>query len=187
MSLSGHQSARMKSDTWLTPPEILRPLGEFDLDPCCPDSMPWPTARRMISLPVDGLSIPWTGRVWLNPPFGNKAALWLAKLADHGNGIALVPARTETRMFYSHVWPRASAVCFIRGRPHFHFADGVRASANSGAPIALIAYGDQNARTMEQSNLGTVVRWSNKGLTGCEPGETYREATRCAPRQVSDA
>ena len=27
MSMSGHQSARMKSDTWLTPPEILRALG----------------------------------------------------------------------------------------------------------------------------------------------------------------
>ena len=74
MSMSGHQSARMKSDTWLTPPEILRALGVFDLDPCCPPDMPWPTAAAMISPPRDGLSEAWHGRVWLNPPFGTQAA-----------------------------------------------------------------------------------------------------------------
>jgi hypothetical protein len=36
LALSGHQSARMKNDEWLTPPEILAKLGEFDLDPCAP-------------------------------------------------------------------------------------------------------------------------------------------------------
>ena len=36
MSLSGHQSAKMKNDEWLTPPEILRALGSFDLDPRAP-------------------------------------------------------------------------------------------------------------------------------------------------------
>jgi hypothetical protein len=75
--------------------------------------MPWKTAARMIAPPRDGLSEPWTGRVWLNPPFGNRAAAWLAKLAAHGNGVALIPARTETRMFYSSVWPKADAVLFL--------------------------------------------------------------------------
>lgn len=111
MSMSGHQSARMKSDTWLTPPEILRALGAFDLDPCCPPAMPWKTAAQMIAPPRDGLSEPWMGRVWLNPPFGNRAAAWLAKLAEHGNGIALIPARTETGMFYTSVWGRLTP-CF---------------------------------------------------------------------------
>ena len=74
MSMSGHQSPRMKSDAWLTPPEILRALGGFDLDPCCPPDMPWRTAAAMISPPRDGLAEPWAGRVWLNPPFGTQAA-----------------------------------------------------------------------------------------------------------------
>lgn len=151
----------MKSDTWLTPPEILRNLGAFDLDPCCPRGMPWKTAARMMCPPTDGLSKAWNGRVWLNPPFGNRAALWLAKMAEHGNGIALVPARTETRMYYASVWPRATAVLFLRGRPHFHRLDGTRAAANSGAPIALVAYGEDNAKILERSGLGVCVRWSN--------------------------
>ena len=160
-SMSGHQSARMKSDTWLTPPEIMLALGAFDLDPCCPPAMPWRTAARMIAPPKDGLSEPWTGRVWLNPPFGTRAAAWLAKLAAHGNGIALIPARTETRMYFASVWPKASAVLFLRGRPHFHRADGTRAAANSGAPIALVAYGEDNARILAGCGLGVCVHWSN--------------------------
>lgn len=35
-AIGSHQSARMKSDTWLTPPDIIKSLGEFDLDPCSP-------------------------------------------------------------------------------------------------------------------------------------------------------
>ena len=163
MSLSAHQSSRMKSDTWLTPREIVFALGDFDLDPCCPPVMPWSTATRMISLPEDGLAADWHGRVWLNPPFGREAAKWLAKLKQHGNGIALVPARTETRMFYEHVWMGASAVCFLKGRPHFCHEDGSRASFNSGAPIALVAYGVQNVLALRQSELGVVVQWNPNG------------------------
>ncbi len=83
-SLSGHQSARMKSEVWLTPPEILQALGTFDLDPCAPAMRPWDMARDHISPPADGLAADWWGRVWLNPPFGTKAAAWLRKMNEHG-------------------------------------------------------------------------------------------------------
>ena len=79
-------------------------------------------------------------------------------MVQHGNGIALIPARTETVMFYETVWGVATSVCFIKGRPHFHRIDGIRASANSGAPICLIAYGETNNKILEQSGLGRVVR-----------------------------
>lgn len=152
MSLSGHQSARMKNDEWLTPPEILAPLGRFDLDPCAPFERPWDTATKHYF--ESGLEGPWEGRVWCNPPFGREAAVWLRKMAQHGNGIALIPARTETAMFYESVWGKADAVCFIKGRPHFHFVTGERAPFNSGAPICLVAYGSHNAEVLRQSGLG---------------------------------
>lgn len=156
--MSSHQSAAAKSTTWLTPPEILIPLGDFDLDPCAaPSPRPWSTAARHIELPEDGLSAEWGGRIFCNPPFGREAAAWLEKMAQHGNGIALVPARTETAMFYRSVWGVATGVLFLRGRPHFHRADGVRALFNSGAPICLIAYGQNNAEILKQSRLGAYV------------------------------
>lgn len=161
MGLSSHQSARMKNDEWLTPPEIVRALGSFDLDPCAPIIRPWDTARMHFTRLDDGLSKEWVGRVWCNPPFGREAIKWLRKLSAHGDGVALVPARTETAMFYECVWPTASAICFIKGRPHFHYVDGRRAAANSGAPICLVAYGADNADALQRANLGVVMPLPN--------------------------
>ncbi len=158
MTLSSHQSAKMKNDEWLTPPEILEPLGRFDLDPCAPVSRPWDTALVHYTIEHDGLRKPWEGRVWLNPPFGREAVKWLRRLKTHGNGIALIPARTETKMFYECVWGYADGVLFIEGRPHFHYVDGTRAAFNSGAPICLVAYGASNYKVLNVSGLGYIVR-----------------------------
>lgn len=158
MSLSSHQSAAAKSVEWLTPPEIMEKLGAFDLDPCAPVKRPWDTARRHYTIEDDGLSKEWFGRVWMNPPFGREAAIWLRRMADHGDGIALIPARTETAMFYESVWNRAHAILFMKGRPHFHRVDGTRAAANSGAPICLVAYGQRNHALLLYSRLGAVVQ-----------------------------
>lgn len=157
MGLSAHQSAAMGTDEWLTPPAILAALGPFDLDPCAPVVRPWPTAKRHFTVEDDGLLINWHGRVWMNPPFGRRAIKWMRKLAAHGNGIALIPARTETAMFYETVWPLASGILFIKGRPHFHLVDGSRASFNSGAPIALVAYGRHNLESLRASGLGVTL------------------------------
>lgn len=157
MGLSGHQSARMKNDEWLTPPEIVRALGSFDLDPCAPVVRPWETAGRHYTVEDDGLAQDWIGRVWCNPPFGREAVKWLRRMAAHGDGVALIPARTETAMFYECVWGVADAVLFIKGRPHFHYVDGRRADFNSGAPICLVAYGAANADALRASGLGVVV------------------------------
>lgn len=159
MSMSGHQSPVMGTDEWLTPPEILAALGTFDLDPCSPHESrrPWPTAAAHFCKEDDGLSQEWQGRVWMNPPFGREAVKWMRKLAAHGNGIALIPARTETAMFFETVWAAADAVLFLQGRPHFHRVDGSRAAFNSGAPICLVAYGLANVAALERSGLGQLV------------------------------
>ncbi len=119
---------------------------------------PWDTAARHFTVEDDGLAQSWYGRVWFNPPFGREAVKWLRRMAEHGNGIALIPARTETAMFYETVWGAADAVLFIQGRPHFHYVDGRRAPFNSGAPICLVGYGLINVVALERSGLGVVLR-----------------------------
>lgn len=139
---------------WLTPPQIIRAFPTFDLDPCAaPEPRPWPTARRHIALPEDGLTATWNGTVWLNPPFGEHTKDWLAKLAVHDDGIALVFARTETQMFFDHVWPKALSVLFLKGRPHFYKVDGTPAKGNSGGPIMLVAYGGQAAHWLNCARI----------------------------------
>lgn len=154
--MGSHHSARAETDVWLTPPHIIAALGAFDLDPCSCVDQPWRTAEKQYTIFDDGLTQPWHGRVWLNPPYGAATGKWLARLAAHGNGIALVFARTETRAWFDHVWPHASAVRFIQGRLNFHFPNGTRSPTNSGAPSALIAYGTNNVVPLEQIDGHTV-------------------------------
>jgi len=148
-----------RNDRWLTPLPLIRALGSFDLDPCgAPDH---PTANEIWTPEAvgDGLSMPWRGRVWLNPPYGRTMADWIRNLAEHGQGTALIFARTETALFHDLVWPLASAILFLRGRVTFLDPEGVAASANSGAPSVLIAYGDDDAKRLAESGLeGHLVK-----------------------------
>lgn len=167
VGMKHHQRTIGKTDDWLTPPEIFNTLGPFDLDPACPEleqgkTLPWPLAQINITPSVDGLNgFRWepSDRVWLNPPFNRRERpKWMRKMAEHGNGIMLIPAATETAAFFEYVWNKADAVCFVRGRPHFHYVDGTRSRANCGCSIALVAYGKENAGILERAGLGKTVR-----------------------------
>lgn len=155
--MGGHHAATPDTTTWLTPPEIIAALGgpqAFDLDPCTIKDSPIPTAREVYHLPTNGLAQPWRGRVWLNPPYTtDEVGRWLRRLADHGDGTALIFARTETAAFHGQVWERASGLLFLAGRLHFHYADGRRAKANAGAPSVLCAYGDDDLDRLAASEL----------------------------------
>ncbi len=165
--MGSHQSHDMGKDEWLTPPEIIRALGTFDLDPCAPlkSKRPWDTAISHFTIDDDGLSKKWHGRVWLNPPYGDQTERWLEKLANHGNGIALIFARTETATWRRQIWGRADAILFIQGRLHFYHASGVKAKHNAGAPSALIAYGCSNVAALERCGITGVLvpRWQKIG------------------------
>ena len=155
----------MIKDEWLTPPEIVQSLGQFDLDPCSPRVRPWPTADKHFTIEDNGLAREWKGRVWLNPPYGRETGKWLARLADHGNGTALIFARTETEMFFRSVWERAHSILFLRGRLHFHHVDGNRATGNAGAPSCLIGYSEHDTERLANSGLdGRLVPLAGRGV-----------------------
>jgi hypothetical protein len=155
--MSGHQRPnRGLTDDWLTPPELIKALGPFDLDPCASVGQPWRTAKTMWTKDFDGLIRPWWSDAftWLNPPFGSEWPAWVERLADHGNGIALINARTETRPFHRLVWNRADAVFFFKGRLFFHRPiTGERAEHNAGAPSVLVAYGSEAVRRLERLGM----------------------------------
>ena len=159
------QSVSMNADsgekTWLTPPSIITALGKFDLDPCCPQSMPWRTAERMICLPENGLEVDWTGkRVWCNPPYGRDAIPFIRKMSQNltGGGILLIFARTDTAAWQDWIFPYAHAIMFLRGRIRFHRSDGTLAETAT-APSALVAYSEHDSVVLGKSGLqGTIVR-----------------------------
>ena len=139
-------------DEWLTPPYITNALGSFDLDPCQPISPPFNHARNGFNINDDGLIQEWIGRVWCNPPYGRETFKWLEKLAHHGNGIALIFARTETKGFHSEIWDKADAVFFFKGRLKFYHVSG-KEGGTANAPSCLVAYGKNNVEYLRKCNL----------------------------------
>jgi hypothetical protein len=139
-------------DEWLTPPEIVKSLGDFDLDPCSPINRPWDTAKKHYTIVDDGLIQEWGGRVWCNPPYGKYTQHFLDKCALHNNCIALTFARTETNMFFNSVWDKADAVLFIKGRLSFYHISGKKGDS-AGAPSVLIAYGKNNAEILRNCGI----------------------------------
>ena len=164
--IGGHHSQAPQSVEWFTPREIIAALGPFDLDPCTSVGRPWDTAAAHYTRSENGLIKAWFGRIWLNPPYGAEIVRWMARLAEHGCGTALVFARTETAWWFQHVWPMASALLFLEGRVTFHRPDGAtgRVGHNAGGPSVLIAYGLDDADRLEASGLaGAFVPLACKG------------------------
>lgn len=134
---------------WLTPPDIIKSLGKFDLDPCSPkpDSRPWDTATTHYH--EYGLETDWVGRVWCNPPYGRETFRWLDKLSRHeGGGIALIFARTETIGFHSTIWNKADSIFFFKGRLKFYYNTGIQ-GGTANAPSCLISYTVDDTKSIE--------------------------------------
>ena len=141
-----------KSALWSTPSEILQGvldvLGTIDLDPCCKDlKRPNAPASSYYTIQDDGLSKPWVGKVFMNPPYGDAIEPWPQKLTKEyrsGNtteAIALLPARTDTFwMGHLNKYPR----CYVRGR--LKFLDIENSSGRNSAPFpSVLVYLGANA------------------------------------------
>jgi site-specific DNA-methyltransferase (adenine-specific) len=105
------------TDEWATPAEIVAKYGIFDLDPCATSENA--KAPRYFTREQDGLKQVWTGRVWMNPPYGREIGKWVKKASECGcEVICLLPARTDTRWFHDYCLPFGK-IEFLRGRIKF--------------------------------------------------------------------
>lgn len=148
--------------TWLTPKWIIDALGPFDMDPCVPDSMPWETAARMVTKSENGLTVPWEGTVWLNPPYGRDSVPFLEKMARHRNGVALLFGRTDTRAWHTLVFPVCDSVLFMQGRIAFYREDGTRAGL-ANAPSALVSYTPHFTAKLQEAGIsGYLVKCNGR-------------------------
>jgi phage N-6-adenine-methyltransferase len=131
---------------WETPAGLLAALrsvfGRFDLDPCASRKSRTRVPARVHLMPEDdGLSVPWRGTVFVNPPYGRTLPRWVAKArreveAAHARAVvALLPARPDTAYWHADVAGKA-VVYFLRGRLRFG------AGGNSAPfPSALVVWG----------------------------------------------
>ena len=158
MNTTFERSSRA-TDEWYTPKEIISSLGDFDLDPCAPINPLWQTAKIMYNKNDDGLSKEWIGRVFMNPPYSRPLIeQFVRKMAEHGNGIALLFNRCDNMMFHDIIFPTATAIKFLRKRIRFYRPDGSQ-GASPGCGSVLIAWGEDNATAIRNCKLdGKYIR-----------------------------
>jgi hypothetical protein len=158
--MSEHEPCVGATDEWYTPPHFFEAFNTtFDLDPCSPGpGIGFVPARHIITAEQDGLAHAWFGLVWMNPPFGgrNGQVPWLRKFRAHGNGIALVAARTSAGWFHDHAIGMQT-VLFPRGKTKFHRPDGTIGKA-PGTGIVLLGMGFRADRILQNCGLGWIAK-----------------------------
>lgn len=123
-----------QSDQWATPQDFFDALDaefHFSLDVCAlPENA---KCKNYFTPEIDGLSQPWKGRVWCNPPYGREIGQWVrrAYFAAVSGGaevvVMLLPARTDTRWFHEYIYNKAE-IRFVKGRLKF-------GDSNNSAPF----------------------------------------------------
>jgi ParB family chromosome partitioning protein len=136
-------------------------LGGIDLDPAsCAEANAIVGAKKFYTADDDGLTKTWSGRVWLNPPYGRNAGDFIAKfISDHTAkrikcGIILVNAHCTDTDWFQPLWD--GVLCFTNHRINF-YGDDERSGSTHGSVFTY--FGEERALFAETfPQFGPVVR-----------------------------
>lgn len=158
------------SNEWYTPARYAdlakKVMGDIDLDPAsCIAANQSIQAKRIFDIEDDGFSRNWSGRVWLNPPYGrgedgSNQAAWSKKLIDEykagrvTEGMLLVNAATGNKWF-ADLWE--FPICFVDHRIRFISPRGDYSQPTHSSVIVYL--GSNESRFVELfSEIGTVAK-----------------------------
>ena len=101
-------------DNYSTPKDVYQKLNDefrFTFDPCPLNPNP----------EIDGLSIEWGGRNFVNPPYSNISKWCEKAYTESLKGkivVMLIPSRTDTKYWHNFIM-KAQEIRFIKGRLKF--------------------------------------------------------------------
>lgn len=121
---------RHRRNEWYSPQDVVdmarRVMGAIDLDPAsCVQANEIIRAVKYYDQSADGLSQPWRGRVWLNPPYDTFAPKFFNKFCEEyeaGNvpmGILLLGVHHLTTMWFQRVDGFSAILCLPARRLKF--------------------------------------------------------------------
>jgi transcriptional regulator with XRE-family HTH domain len=151
---STHAGNSSGHNLWETPSALAKALSwamdGFDLDPCAAT-----TDRRkarvkagvLLTEADDGLSVPWRGKVFVNPPYSRGLSAWVRKCLEESQRgcvvVALIPARPDTHYWHEYIAAGHADVFMLRGR--LKFGDGENSAP---FPSCVVVWGgDQDLIT----------------------------------------
>jgi len=146
---------KAKSTNWETPDRLFDNLNKkfhFTLEVCASSN---PRCKIYYDKDSDGLKQPWSGRVFVNPPYGPPIRKWLEKALEelpHCEVIVmLLPVRTDTKWFHELVLKKAK-IRFLKGRLHF---GNIKNSAPF--PSMVVIFRESGNCTISSFNSAMVV------------------------------
>ncbi len=187
MSRGTHEPNVGATSDWFTPPRrsSQRSASSSTWIPASPGPGRWVPARRNFTKADDGLTQPWHGLVFMNPPFGARHGHipWLRRFFDHGNGVGICRAYTSSGWFHEEVAPRAETLVFPRGKTKFVRPDGSIGTA-SGHGVVLLGMGETANSALERasrSGWGLFIRLSGAALPATARCIVSREKDLLSP------
>ena len=160
---STHAGNSSGNNSWETPADLAEALsaavGGFDLDPCASTRdrrKARVKAKILLTEADDGLSVPWRGRCFVNPPYGRGVSEWMRKCFEEAQRgcivVGLIPARPDSRYWHEYIAQRGD-VFMLRGR--LKFGDG----ANSAPfPSCVVVWG-ADADLINRISLALPDAW----------------------------
>lgn len=151
LSLFGIAQTELTSNDYYTPSWIFAELKlTFDIDVASPpNGPPFTPCRKYFTQLDDGLIQPWTGSVFMNPPFSNPG-MWVAKWLDHANGIALLPFSKSA--WFDKLWDSQAAI--VRLPWNLKFNDPKGGGGSIFLACLLAGLGEANINALH--NIGKV-------------------------------
>ena len=115
-----HLRKAAKADEWLTPPVIIdaarTTMGCIDLDVASSaEANKSVQAKHYLTAEQDGLSMPWTGNIWCNPPIrGEQTSRWVGRCLAHSQPVCLLVTQGDTEGTTLRLLEEADAICWIQ-------------------------------------------------------------------------
>jgi phage N-6-adenine-methyltransferase len=168
-------------DVWETPEwvysGIADHIGGFDCDPCPGRGTTIGTWNWWLSLGIDGLSAPWFGDVWVNPPFSHKSE-WIQQVITHHNSnddvdriFLLTPDSTDVKSwFHGKIVEHATYIWFSKGRVKFINPDTHEPAGSPSFGTAISVFGEIPASLCEWFHANG---WLAETATTDQPARTY--------------
>jgi ParB family transcriptional regulator, chromosome partitioning protein len=156
-----------KSNEWYTHPKYIdaarRVMGGIDLDPAsCATANLLVKATTYYDQEADGLSQPWFGRVWLNPPYGRACHPFVKKLVEEyetgrvTEAILLVNGNGNDTLWFQPLYDYV--LCFSAGRPKFIPGDAENKKSGPAHGSCFVYFGPNPQKfNAEFKAFGNVV------------------------------
>ena len=163
-----HVANNSGENEWYTPPKYTeaakRVMGGIDLDPASNSvANEFVKADAFYTKEDDGLTKPWYGRVWLNPPYAQPLIAQFAEAvvgkfssAEFEQAVVLVNNATDTKWLQS-MMKACSAACFLEGRIRYLDKTGEPKNSPIQGQVALYFGEDIQRFTDEFGAFGVVM------------------------------